>query len=262
MSYLEQTWHVLPPKGWISLFWLFRSLEIAHLASETNLESGCEVNIEQDWSQDDLSVKCSIHRTPVQYSIHYLCNVNNTPSSDSWCCFSSTAFLNWWPSSKKSSRRKSLYRFRLRIGLKSPVDSCNRKSSSCTSIRAWTSASLSLKGGRVIPCMNQLVWPFQYKSWISLKNHRGENSRPSRVFSVLRDFEENDSLAMGSYSRKIGHHFEDASLSHWMIIRRPTEVETGEHACGEYAGSRLPIHWTSDYVLIDFMILISNFWVK
>ena len=24
-----------------------------------------------------------MYRTPVQYSIHYLCNVNNTPSSDS-----------------------------------------------------------------------------------------------------------------------------------------------------------------------------------
>jgi len=31
-----------------------------------------------------------MYRTPVQYSIHYLCNVNNTPSSDSWGCFSLT----------------------------------------------------------------------------------------------------------------------------------------------------------------------------
>jgi hypothetical protein len=33
-----------------------------------------------------------MYRTPVRYSIHYLCNVNNTPSSDSWCCFSLTYF--------------------------------------------------------------------------------------------------------------------------------------------------------------------------
>ena len=31
-----------------------------------------------------------MYRTPVRYSMHYLCNVNNTPSSDSWCCFSLT----------------------------------------------------------------------------------------------------------------------------------------------------------------------------
>jgi len=31
-----------------------------------------------------------MYRTPVRYSIHYLCNVSNTPSSDSWCCFSLT----------------------------------------------------------------------------------------------------------------------------------------------------------------------------
>jgi len=36
-----------------------------------------------------------MYRTPVRNSIHYLCNVNNTPSSDSWCCFS----LTWWQSS-------------------------------------------------------------------------------------------------------------------------------------------------------------------
>jgi len=28
------------------------------------------------------------YRTPVWYTIHFLCNVNKTPSSDSWCCFS------------------------------------------------------------------------------------------------------------------------------------------------------------------------------
>ena len=29
------------------------------------------------------------YRTPVQYTIQYFCNVNNTPSSESWRCFSS-----------------------------------------------------------------------------------------------------------------------------------------------------------------------------
>jgi len=38
------------------------------------------------------TIAYTMYRTPVQYSIHYLCNVNNTPSSDSWCCFSLTVF--------------------------------------------------------------------------------------------------------------------------------------------------------------------------
>jgi len=38
-----------------------------------------------------------MYRTPVRYSIHYLCDVNNTSSSDSWCCFSLT------PSSRSES---------------------------------------------------------------------------------------------------------------------------------------------------------------
>ena len=29
------------------------------------------------------TIAYTMYRTPVQYSIHYLCNVNNTPSSDS-----------------------------------------------------------------------------------------------------------------------------------------------------------------------------------
>jgi len=29
-----------------------------------------------------------MYRSPVRCSIHYLCNVNNASSSDSWCCFS------------------------------------------------------------------------------------------------------------------------------------------------------------------------------
>ena len=38
-----------------------------------------------------------IYRTPVRYSIHFLCNVNNTPPSVSSCCFSIT------PSSRSES---------------------------------------------------------------------------------------------------------------------------------------------------------------
>jgi hypothetical protein len=29
------------------------------------------------------TIACRMYRTPVRYSIHYLCDVNNTPSSDS-----------------------------------------------------------------------------------------------------------------------------------------------------------------------------------
>ena len=51
-----------------------------------------------------------MYRTPVQYSIHYLCNVNNTPSSDSWCCFSLTELshcINWLWCRRTNGRKES-----------------------------------------------------------------------------------------------------------------------------------------------------------
>ena len=47
-----------------------------------------------------------LYQTPLQYSMYYLCNVNNTLSSGSWCCFSST------PSSRSKSQGGLIWSFK------------------------------------------------------------------------------------------------------------------------------------------------------
>ena len=41
-----------------------------------------------DESSQVSTIACRLYRTPVHYNVHYLCNVDNTPSPGSWCFWS------------------------------------------------------------------------------------------------------------------------------------------------------------------------------
>jgi hypothetical protein len=73
-------------KHWINSFvsWSGMTCEVIRLDCDLLLMA--TVNV----SSRVRTIAYRMYPTPVRYSIHYLCNVNNTPSSDSWCCFSLT----------------------------------------------------------------------------------------------------------------------------------------------------------------------------
>ena len=138
-----------------SEFWVFFAYSIAKTTERKPRNEVCEV-ISYDcdllW-MDTVNVSSRARttayrmcRTPVRYSIHYHCNVNNTPSSDSWCCFSLT------PSSRSESEAglNKLNKFGLsefrrvesRIRRRSIIVDKNLFPESCPGIWMWTKSRI------------------------------------------------------------------------------------------------------------------------